>query len=55
MLQRDAVPDEQQVDHQFMSSRITPVALEAVALDAEESYLSNEEEQEDKNSNQPSE
>ena len=43
MSQRDAVPDQQQVDHQFMSSRMTPVALEAVALDAEESYLANEE------------
>lgn len=45
MFQRDAVPDEQQVDHQFMTSRMTPVAMEAVALDAEESYLANEEEE----------
>lgn len=44
MFQRNAVPDEQQVDHQFMTSRITPVALEAVASDAEELYLANEEE-----------
>ncbi|MEH6456930.1 MAG: MFS transporter [Cocleimonas sp.] len=47
MFQRDAVPDEQQVDHQFMTSRMTPVAMEAVALDAEESYLANEEEKEE--------
>jgi len=43
MFQREAVPEEQQVDHQFMTSRVTPIALEAVALDAEESYLNNEE------------
>ena len=48
MFQRNAVPDEQQVDHQFMTSRITPVALEAVASDAEELYLANEEEEVDK-------
>ncbi len=43
MSQREAVPDEQQVEHQFMTSRMTPVAMEALALDAEEAYLADEE------------
>ncbi|RVU86436.1 MFS transporter [Leucothrix sargassi] len=42
--QRDAVPDEYQVDHQLMTARMTPIALEAVALDAEESWKAEEEE-----------
>ncbi|GAA0417651.1 MFS transporter [Cocleimonas flava] len=37
IFQREAVPDDEQVDHQLMASRITPVGLEAVALDAEDS------------------
>lgn len=37
IFQRKAVPDDQQVDHQLMASRITPVGLEAVAIEAEES------------------
>ena len=41
--QRKAVPDEFQVDHQLMSSRVTGIALEAVALDAEESWKADEE------------
>lgn len=47
IFQRDAVPDEEQVDHQLISSRITPIALEAVALDAEETLLTNEEDTKD--------
>ena len=48
MSQRDAVPDEQQVDYQLMGSRFSPVALEAVALEAEESLKPNEEDEIDK-------
>ena len=44
MFQREAVPDEQQVDHQLIISRITPIALEAVALEAEESLISEDDE-----------
>lgn len=47
MFQREPVPDEQQVDHQLITSRITPIALEAVALEAEESLTNEDDEFED--------
>ena len=50
MTQRKAVPEEQQMDHQFMTSRMTPVAMEALALDAEEAYLADEESVDEDNS-----
>lgn len=45
MFQREAVPEEQQVDHQLIGSRFTPIGLEAVALEAEESLKNNEEDE----------
>jgi MFS family permease len=36
IFQRDAVPEEQQVDYQLVPSRPTPVVMEAVAQEAEE-------------------
>ncbi len=44
IFQREAVPDSQQVDYQPMASRFTPVGLEAVAMEAEESLKSYEDE-----------
>ncbi len=43
VFQRGAVPDEYQVDYQPMASRITPIGLEAVAQDAEDSFYDSEE------------
>ena len=45
VFQRGPVPDEQQVDHQLMSPRITTVGLKAVAKDAEESWKADEEDE----------
>ncbi len=44
IIQRKAVPDDQQVDYQLMASRITPVGLEAVAIEAEESLKHHDDE-----------
>ncbi len=47
IFQREAVPDEYQVDYQPMASRITPVSFEAMALDVEESLKAQEEDEQD--------
>ena len=44
IFQRKAVPSEEQVDYQLMGARVSPIALEAVALEAEESLKTEDDE-----------